>query len=556
MEKRHFLAVCFAGFVVGCTSLLGDFEVSPSAGVDGGQVTNCTGPDCPCTGTQVKCNGVCVDLTTDAKNCGECGKACSDGLVCEASACKCESGGNLCGGTCASRTDRSKCGAACAPCQNDEICDTTCKPAPAPEYAKEPLAPAGWQDPGGNPFAIEIKPTGIPGTIYECRTGPAAAFTPTVPEWKPCDGAQGTGTTHRPTPDAATPEGTYRTEYRYRIDTYRSPTIAARLYMSRSLDRVPMCPRPNQPGDGPHFTDQEIFAAVLQWSNQNGGAFPLNGLFPLGSNPPDRNDPIYLLNPWIRIPFTGISMPSGAGNWPGPLTDYRLDERSLRHRFVMNQLRNLILVKRSYVSPRTKDCRNRFRIGHPRAAQFGPTGRGERLVDCEAFVLNSHGNAVCVNAGPGPNPKPVISPIDRRPLPDQPGAGTVAATKGSDTITMTNGLAGAGWVGSWLYIQDPDPNDPNLAPGRWYQIKALPSAGKVQLTEPYARTGGGALSYRYKYGALVDDFDVPAGFMKLHQDGGHFYATGVAGQYPPSKQTKCETKGCANGKPWLTYLPP
>lgn len=555
MEKRHLFAVCFAGLVVGCTSLLGDFEVSATggSGVDAGQ--SCTGPDCPCTGTQVKCGGVCVDTTTDAKNCGQCGKACGDGLVCEASACKCGNGGNLCGGTCASRTDRSKCGAACAPCQNDEICDTTCKPAPAPEFAKEPLAPAGWQDPGGNPFTIEIKPTGIPGTIYECRTGPAGIFTPTVPEWKPCDGGPGTGTAHRPTPDATTPEGTYRTEYRYRVDTYRSPTIAARLYMHHSLDKVAMCPRPNRPADGPHFSDQEIFAAVLQWANTQNGAFPVAGIFPQGSNPPDRNDPIHLLNPWIRIPFAGVAPPRGGG-W-APMTDYVLNERSLRHRYVVNQLRNLVLVKRTYVSPRTNDCQNRFKIGNEKAGLFGPTGRGVRYVDCEAFVLNTHGNAVCVNSSGGPNAKPIIVPIDRRPLPDQPGTGTLAAVKGSDVVTSNNyQFTLAGWSNSYIYIVDPDPN-PYFPSGRWYQIKQVASPTKIVLTEPYQRPGGGALGWRYRYGALFEDFDIPTGYPKLHQDGGHFYATGMAGAYPPSKQTKCETKGCTGpSTPWLTYLPP
>jgi hypothetical protein len=38
------------------------------------------------------------------------------------------------------------------------------------------------------------------------------------------------------------PEGTYRTEYRYRNDTYRSPTIFLRYYIHHSLDRVVLVP--------------------------------------------------------------------------------------------------------------------------------------------------------------------------------------------------------------------------------------------------------------------------------------------------------------------------
>jgi hypothetical protein len=566
VTKRQLFALTFSALLVGCTSLLGDFEVGPAStptttDSDGGDAAPpCTGPTCPCEGAQARCGDVCVDTQTSATNCGECGNACANGLVCEGGACKCPSGGNLCGGTCATATDRSKCGPSCQPCQDDEICVSTCKPAPAPEYLRQPLSPAGWTDGDGQPFAIRLKPTGIGGTIYECRTGPAGTFSNTTPAWGPCDGAGGTNPVHFPKETPGTPEGTYRTEYRYRIDTFRSPTITARLYMHHSLDRVPTCPRANQPGDGPAFTDAEIFGAVQLWANANQPpTFPVSGTFPLGSNPPDKNDPIHLLNPWIRIPFTQVSISSGAGNWGSYPTDYVMNERSLRHAYVMNQARNLVLMRRVYASPRTRDCQNRFPIGHPNAAAFGPLGRGPRYIDCKALVLNTRGNAVCVTANNATPPRPVVTPIDRRPLPDNPGTGTVTATNNSKVLTVTGYTWSSAWKDAHVYIAQAHPyvsSEHPGSPGRWYRIESVSSANTVVLAEAYKGPGGAGIGWRYRFAALVDDFDIPAGYMKLHQDGGHFYATGAAG-YNPSKQTKCEIVGCTSpSTPWLTYLPP
>jgi hypothetical protein len=69
----------------------------------------------------VNCRGTCVDISTDASNCGACGNACA---------------GTCCGGTCVDiLTDESNCGGcgnACAgtcengTCATDQTCDGSC----------------------------------------------------------------------------------------------------------------------------------------------------------------------------------------------------------------------------------------------------------------------------------------------------------------------------------------------------------------------------------------------------------------------------------------------
>jgi hypothetical protein len=47
--------------------------------------TSDTGPDC--MDGQALCDGVCIDVTDDSLNCGECGMACADNQTCVSSAC-------------------------------------------------------------------------------------------------------------------------------------------------------------------------------------------------------------------------------------------------------------------------------------------------------------------------------------------------------------------------------------------------------------------------------------------------------------------------------------
>lgn len=92
-----------------------------------------------CPAGRVNCNGTCVNLQTDAKNCLSCGRACAAGEVCEGAACVKDCGTNeRCGTTCANlATDLyncGECGTRCAPpaangtavCLGAAGCDIKC----------------------------------------------------------------------------------------------------------------------------------------------------------------------------------------------------------------------------------------------------------------------------------------------------------------------------------------------------------------------------------------------------------------------------------------------
>jgi hypothetical protein len=91
----------------------------------------CVGaPPTPCTA----CDGQCVDLQVDSKNCGVCGTACAAGSVCREGACavSCQSNQTACGSKCVdAKVDPANCGAcgnACAAGQTCQAgaCSTSC----------------------------------------------------------------------------------------------------------------------------------------------------------------------------------------------------------------------------------------------------------------------------------------------------------------------------------------------------------------------------------------------------------------------------------------------
>ncbi len=470
---------------------------------------------------------------------------------------------------------RNQCGPSCAECQSDEICGTTCVAAPAPEIVTTPRNPTGWIDDAGKPISFTLKPLTVPGTIYECRTGPVSKYSATVPEWKPCDGATGTGTTHTPVPSAADPEGTYRTEYRYRSDTYRSAAASFTFYVHHSLDNVKLCGPTN---GGAHFKDDEYFAAANLFVD---GEFPLApNTFPALSATPARTDAIFLDNPWIHIPFTAIRWSQGiardAFGWPANGANYDFNERTLRHKYVMNPLRSMILVRRQYESP-AKTCKNKIHIGSDMSGDYGPQGfgRGWKILDCEALVMNSHGNALCMGTAAG---KPVVLEVDKRPGYSVGNFASVPATVppdskvtpvvGNKVVPVTFGLAAnnisnlAGWLA-----------EIPAGSGAWYTIESV-SGLNLTLTVPYGSiprnphnnsafpaSPAGAASWKINGPPPIQSkFVIPAGMAKLHDDG-HNAAAGtrpgpLAGIIAPSYRTKCDVVGCNAGKPWLTYLPP
>jgi hypothetical protein len=448
----------------------------------------------------------------------------------------------MCGGCYVTTIDRAHCGSSCAVCGAAQVCNNSlCVNAVAPTFVTPlPADPTGWLDPSGAALVITVGDTAYTGAIYECRTGPDASFTTTTPAWGPCDGAGGTGKRHVPTP-STTPGGNYRTEFRYRSDTYVSPVIATRYYVHHGLDKVGLCPRAGVPADGPHFADTDYFAAATTFATANPTLFPLSATFPAGSAIPVRTDAIYLRNPFIKIPFSGVSETIGmsAGQTVGPATfwptaggSYVFNERSLRHAWVINSARTMVLLKRRYAHP-AGDCREQFWVGQDRKGV--PYTR--HPIDCEAMVLNTHGNGLCFN-GPGATPVPIA--LDAPPN----GAGTVTATVNSATVTGSGTLFSASLVGEFIQIPS--------GTGRWYKIATVASATSMTISTVYANTTASGIAYRI---TLSPTYNIPAAYAKMHPDA-HNYATGVTAPGTPSPKTKCETLGCDTNKPWLTYLPP
>ncbi len=82
----------------------------------------CVGsPPVPCT----DCDGKCVDLQTDSRNCGACGTACAAGSVCREGKCglSCGSGLTACTDRCVNtQVDPMNCGGCGTTCQANETC--------------------------------------------------------------------------------------------------------------------------------------------------------------------------------------------------------------------------------------------------------------------------------------------------------------------------------------------------------------------------------------------------------------------------------------------------
>jgi hypothetical protein len=71
----------------------------------------------PCTGGTTLCGASCVDLNTDAANCGVCGTACTGPYSCESGICTCPAGYEDCGDVCADLDiDVDNCGSCGNPC--------------------------------------------------------------------------------------------------------------------------------------------------------------------------------------------------------------------------------------------------------------------------------------------------------------------------------------------------------------------------------------------------------------------------------------------------------
>jgi len=91
----------------------------------GGLLLSCVGkPPVPCT----QCGDLCVDLTTDPANCGNCGNTCNSMQLCTNGSCHdvdCPASETRCGDSCVDpQTDVANCGGCGRTCNVGQVCQT------------------------------------------------------------------------------------------------------------------------------------------------------------------------------------------------------------------------------------------------------------------------------------------------------------------------------------------------------------------------------------------------------------------------------------------------
>lgn len=85
---------------------------------------SCANGACACPGGLMDCGGACVDTMTSAANCGSCGKSCPTGAACAAGACACPAGTMECNGACVqTASDPANCGSCGKACAGGEVCN-------------------------------------------------------------------------------------------------------------------------------------------------------------------------------------------------------------------------------------------------------------------------------------------------------------------------------------------------------------------------------------------------------------------------------------------------
>ena len=349
---------------------------------------SCTTGSCQCTGGKTDCSGTCVDEQTDNNHCGGCTTVCSGGKSCMGGNCVCPTGQVDCGGTCFVVTaDRSHCGSTCQVCTSTQICNNGCVAAPAPTFTSIWGDPTGWTDSNNMPIQASLGPaSGVPGIVYQCRTGPAATIGSQA--FGNCDGMTGTMPTHKPTAGA---NGSFQTDYRYTQGSYTSPVASFPFYVHSSLNGVAKCP--------PKFTDAQYFTAAQSYATANPTKFtiPATPLFTGDAS-------LKLKNPFIVVPFKQVQksnpmfMPGSPWTMTAPF-DYTTKDLSLRHKFVLSSDNKLLLFKRNFKGT-GGSCQN-MSASHTH-------GNRSPNMQCDAFVLNIHGQGLCIS-GAGSSPAVVAN---------------------------------------------------------------------------------------------------------------------------------------------------
>jgi hypothetical protein len=83
----------------------------------------CTAGVCVCPTGQSLCGRACVNPQTDSAHCGGCNRACAAGQSCMMGACRCATGRTLCNGACVDgQSDESHCGACGTVCAAGQTC--------------------------------------------------------------------------------------------------------------------------------------------------------------------------------------------------------------------------------------------------------------------------------------------------------------------------------------------------------------------------------------------------------------------------------------------------
>ena len=84
----------------------------------------CEAGTCVCPPDTQVCEGKCVDYASDKNHCGSCGNACLADQTCEESTCVCPEGTGVCGDKCLDfSSDKNNCGSCGHACVGDEICE-------------------------------------------------------------------------------------------------------------------------------------------------------------------------------------------------------------------------------------------------------------------------------------------------------------------------------------------------------------------------------------------------------------------------------------------------
>jgi hypothetical protein len=133
-----------------------------AGGSGGGSATGGAGTTPACPGDQMMCAAGCTDLTSDADNCGGCGKACGSAKTCVAGSCVCPSGTSPCGSGCVDlATDPTSCG----------VCGRSCGGQPCAGGQCVTTCPSGTSNCGGSCIDTSSDPANCGVCGKACAAG-------------------------------------------------------------------------------------------------------------------------------------------------------------------------------------------------------------------------------------------------------------------------------------------------------------------------------------------------------------------------------------------------